>query len=208
MALERVDTPIRCDESNAALHPPVRPLLLEAEAKTFQILPFLNLHPQAPSSTVRMPLERVDTPIRCAESNAALHFPVRPLLLEAEAKTFPILPFLNLHPQAPSSTIRTPLERVDTPIRCAESSAALHSPVRPLLLEAEAKTFPILRFLNQLPQTPSSTFRTPLERVDTPIRCAESNAAIHFAVPLLLLEAEAKTFRFCHFLTHSHRNPH
>src|SRR5205814_1352916 len=70
----------------------------------------------------------VGTPIRCAESNVALHFPVWSLLLEAEAKTFPILPFLNLHPQAPSSTVKTPLERVDTPTRCAESNAALHFP--------------------------------------------------------------------------------
>src|SRR5437762_1109349 len=137
-----------------------------------------------------MTLERVDTPIRCAESNAALHFPVRRLLLEAEAKTFPILRFLNINTQAPSSTVRTPLESVDTPIRCAESNAALHFPARRLLLEAEAKTFPIL----QLPQTPSSTFRTPLERVDTPIRCAESNAAIHLPITPLLLEANAKTF--------------
>src|SRR5437762_559916 len=119
---------------------------------------FLNIHPQTPSSTFRTPLEMVDTPIRCAESNAALHFPVRPLLLEVEAKTFPILRFLNQLPQTPSFTFRTPLERVDTPIRCAESNAPLHFPVRPLHLETEAKTSPILGCLNQLPQIPSSTF--------------------------------------------------
>src|SRR5438552_1750567 len=113
---------------------------------------------------------------------------------------FPILRFLNLHPQAPSSIFRTPLERVDTPIRCAESNTALHVPVRPLLLEAEAKTFPILRFLNQLPQTPSSTFRTPLERVDTPIRCAESNAALRFAVRPLVVEVWRKTLPILRFL--------
>src|SRR5256885_1959124 len=114
----------------------------------FPVVRFLNLHPQAPSSTVRTPLERVDTPTRCAESNASLHFPVRPLLLEADAKTFPILPFLNLRPQAPSSTVRTPLERVDTPNRCAKSNAALHFPVRPLNREPHATTFPILPYVN------------------------------------------------------------
>src|SRR5436190_1792854 len=182
MPLERVDTPIRCAESNAALHFPVRPQLLEAEAKTFPILRFLNQLPQTPLSTFRTPLERVDTPIRCAESNVAIHFPVRRLLLEAEAKTFPILPLLNLHPQTPSSTFRTPLKRVDTPIRCVESNSTIRFALALLVSPVEAITFPILPFSNPYPLTPSSTVRTSLEQMHGPFRCAESNGSIRLAV--------------------------
>src|SRR5437667_101927 len=90
-----------------------------------------------------MPLERLDTPIRCAESNRTIRFAVSLLVLEAEAKTFPILPFLNPHPLTPSSTVRTSLEQVNRPFRRAESNGGVHLAVGPLVLEEEAKTLPV-----------------------------------------------------------------
>src|SRR5437667_380008 len=136
------------------------------------------------------------------ESNRVIRFTECLLLLPAEPKTFPILRFLNPHPLTPSSTVRTSLKQVNTPFRRAESNGGVRLAVRPLVLEAEAKTFPILPFLNPHPLTPSSTFRTPLERVDTPIRCAESTRTIRFALSLLLSPVEAKTSPILPFLNH------
>src|SRR6266480_3254934 len=95
----------------------------------------LNLLPQAPSSTFRTPLERVDTPIRCTESNRTIRFALSLLVSPVEAKTFPVLPFSNPHPLTPSSTVRTSLEQGNRPFRRAESNDGVRLAVRPLVLE-------------------------------------------------------------------------
>src|SRR5204863_274122 len=131
---------------------------------------FLNLHPQSASSTVRTSLERVDTPIRCAESDGVVRLDVSALLREIWPKMCPISRFLNIHPQTPSSTVRTSLERIDGHIRCAESDGLVRFDVCALPTEIWPQTCPISRFLNIHPQTPSSTVRTSVERVYTPIQ--------------------------------------
>jgi len=83
---------------------------------------------------------------------------------------------------------------VFTPILCAESDGAIHFLVSSLVVEGEAKMFPISHFSNDNPQTPSSTVSTSLKNVYTPIRCAESNGTIYFPVSSLVIEAEATTF--------------
>src|SRR5437667_5837790 len=47
---------------------------------------------------------------------------------------------LNIHPQSTSTTVRTSLEMVDTPIRCAESDGSVRLDVRAPLTEIWPKT--------------------------------------------------------------------
>src|SRR5438876_12385221 len=111
-------------------------------------LRFLNILPRSASSTVKTSLERVDTPIRCAESDGGVHLDVRALLTEIWPKTCPRWRLLNIHPRPPSSTVKTSIERVDTPIQCAESDDGVRLDVPALLTEIWPKTCPISRFLN------------------------------------------------------------
>ena len=108
---------------------------MEIWQKTCLILPFLNLHPQTPSSTVRTSFKWVDGPIRCAESDGNVRFDVHATLMEIWLKTCPILPFLNIHPQTPPSTVRISFERVDARIRCAESNGVTRLAIRALVRE-------------------------------------------------------------------------
>src|SRR5436309_3067043 len=151
-------------------------------------LPFLNLHPQTPSSTVRTSFKWVDGPIRCAESDGNVHFGVHASVMEIWRITCPILPFFNLHPLTPSSTVRTSFKWVDGPIRCAESDGNVRFDVHALVMEIWQKTCPILPFLNIHPQTPSSTVRTSFKSVDRPIRCAESDGDDRSDVRALCVE--------------------
>src|SRR5205814_146891 len=101
-------------------------------------------HLRDASSTVRTYMERVDTPIRCAESDGGVRLDVRALPMEIWPKTCPISRFFNIHPQTPSSAVRTSFESVDTPIRFAESDGGVRLDVRALLKEIWPKTCPIL----------------------------------------------------------------
>src|SRR5437762_13226909 len=91
--------------------------------KTCPILPFLNLHPLTPSSTVRTSFKWVDGPIRCAESDGDVRFDVHALVMEIWRKTCPILSFLDIHPWTPSSTVRRSFKWVDGTMFSAESDA-------------------------------------------------------------------------------------
>src|SRR6266480_4059709 len=133
-------------------------------------------------------MERVDTPIRCAESDGGVRLDVYALLTEIWPKMCPRSRFLNIHPRTPSSTVKTSMERVDTPIRCAESDGGLHLDVHALLTEIWPKTCPRSRLLNIHPRTPSSTVRTSVERVDTPIECAESDGVFRLDISTMVID--------------------
>src|SRR5205814_1780066 len=151
---------------------------MEIWQKTCPIFPFLNLHPQTPSSTVRTSFKWVDGPIRCAESDCNVRFDVHASVMEICKKTCPILPFFNIHPLTPSSTVRTSFKLVDRPFLCAESDGNLRFVVLFPTRRSSHITCPIFPFLNLHPQTPSSTVRTSFKRVDGPIRCAESDGVV------------------------------
>ena len=51
-----------------------------------------------------------------ALNRMAMSVAMQALVLEIWWETYPILPFLNIHPQTPSSTVRTSFKRVDRPI--------------------------------------------------------------------------------------------
>src|SRR5438876_242621 len=53
---------------------------------------FFNLHPQTPSSTVRMSFKIVARPIRCAESDSVVLWPYWPLLWRYSEKHVPSPP--------------------------------------------------------------------------------------------------------------------
>ena len=57
---------------------------------------------------------------------------------------------LNIHPQSASSTVRTSLEMVDTPIRCAESDGSVRWDVQSLCEQRWRKTFLILGLLTSI----------------------------------------------------------
>ena len=147
----------------------VRDLVLPQQLKTFKIPQFINLHAQTTSSTLRTSFNRVNGPIRCAELDGVVRLAVRALVLQIWWKTCPILPFLNIHPQTPSSTVRTSFRRVYGANRCAESNGDVRLAMQALVLEIWWETCPILPFLNIHPQTHSSTVRTSFKRVDRPI---------------------------------------
>ena len=111
-----------------------------------QIAHFLKPLTQSPTPPVRTSFRSVYTPILCAESDGAIHFLVSSLVVEGEAKTFPISHFANDNPQTPSSTVSTSLKNVYTPIRCAESNGTIHFPASSLVIQVEAKTSKIRSF--------------------------------------------------------------
>src|SRR5437667_313664 len=121
-------------------------MFMELCRKTCAILRFFNFHPQSASSTVRTSVERVYTPIRCAESGGGVRLVVRALLTDIWLKMRPISRFVNLHPQTTSSTVRTSVERVHTPIRGAECDGIVSFGVRSLYEQLWRKTCPILGF--------------------------------------------------------------
>ena len=53
---------------------------------------------------------------------------------------------INLHPQTPLYTVSTSFERVQTPIRCAESDGVVRLDIRTLVVEIWPKTCSISRF--------------------------------------------------------------
>src|SRR5436190_8574606 len=69
----------------------------------------------------------------------------------------------------PLTLVKTSCKRVVGPILCAESDGAVRLSIYPLGVAPYSKTCPISHFLNQLPQTPSSTVRTSIKRVARPI---------------------------------------
>src|SRR5205814_5908069 len=96
------------------------------------------------------------------------------------------------NPQTPSSTVSTSLKNVYTPIRYTESNYGVHFPVSLLVVEGEAKTFPISHLPSHLPQTLSPSVRASFKSVYTPVRCAESNSTIRFAIGPLVVEISMK----------------
>ena len=202
-----VDTHIRCVESDSDIRLDVRALDMEIWPKTCPISRFLNIHPQTPLSTVRTSLKHVDGPIWCGESDDVVRLDVRACPAEIWPKTCSIPRFLNIHPQSASSTVRTPLERVDTRIRCAESDGNIRLDVHALDMEIWPKTCPISRFLDIHPQTPWSTVRTPLGRVDGPIWCAESDGVVRLAIRVVCEEIWLKTCPISRFLNIHPRTP-
>src|SRR5437667_49881 len=192
-SLKRVDGPIRRAESDGLVRLALRSLFLQLSPTTCPILKFFNLHPQSASSRVRTSVERVDTPIRCAESDGAFRLDISATVMELCPKTCAILPFFNLHPQSASSTVRRSVERVYTPIRCTESDGVVCLFVRALLTDICLKTCPILLFFNLHPQSASSTVRTSVERVHTPIRGAECDGIVSFGVRSLYEQLWRKT---------------
>ena len=77
----------------------------------------------------------VETPIWRADFNAVLHLDAQGLAVELKSKTYPISGFLDIHPQTPSSTVRTSLEMVDTLIWRADFNAVICLDVRGLVVE-------------------------------------------------------------------------
>ena len=159
-----------------------------------------------PTTTIRIPVKRVERPIQCAEYNCGLCLAIVPLVVDPWIKIVPdfcvfLIPAPHL---CPPTTIRFPVQSVDRPIRCGESNRGLRLAIASLVVGPWLKPSPIFAFFHPRCLCPSTTIGIPVQSIDRAILCAGSNCGLLLAIEPLVVGPWSKPFPILGFFDSRH----